>query len=265
MDALAKFKEAQRQSWTNFAPLEVHTTPPAARLVRHARIDSGMRVLDVGCGTGVVAVTAARRGARVTGLDLTPELLEHAKEHARIAGVEIDWHQGDAENLSYENGAFDVVVSQFGHMFAPRPEVATAEMLRVLRTGGTLAFSTWPAELANGRTMDLLRRYAPPSTFEAPPVTLWGDPGVIRQRLGDAVREIVFDRATMLTPALSARHALEERERTSGPLRKMVEALTAKDPEKLEAFRREYVSIVEEYLEDNVIQAGYLMTRAVKA
>jgi SAM-dependent methyltransferase len=265
MDALAKFKESQRQSWASFAPLEVWTTPAAARLVRHARIAAGMRVLDVGCGTGVVAVTAARRGARVTGLDLTPELLEHAKENAQIAGVEIEWHLGDAEELPFEDQRFDAVVSQFGHMFAPRPEVATSEMLRVLRKGGTLAFSTWPPELVNGRGMELVRQYAPPPAFEAPPVTLWGDPATIRQRLGDAVREIVFDRATMFMPALSARHQREERERSSGPLRKLVEALSAKDPEKLEGFRRAYESIVEEYLEDNQIQAGYLMTRAVKA
>jgi SAM-dependent methyltransferase len=212
-----------------------------------------------------VAVTAARRGARVTGLDLTPELLEHARENARIAGVDIEWHLGDVEQLPFEDRSFDFVMSQFGHMFAPRPEVAVAAMLRVLKPGGTIAFSTWPPELGNGRTMDLIRRYAPPPSFEVPPVTRWGGPSVIRQRLGDAVREIVFDRATMFMPALSVRHQREERERTSGPLRKLVETLSAENPEKLEALRREYESIVEEYFEDNLILQGYLMTRAVKA
>src|SRR6476661_3695866 len=128
-DPLARFKEAQREGWAHFAPLEALTTPPAAELVRRAGIRAGQRVLDVGCGTGVVAVTAARAGARVTGLDLTPELLERARENSQIAGVEIDWREGDAEELPFGDLEFDAVLSQFGHMFAPRPEVATAEML----------------------------------------------------------------------------------------------------------------------------------------
>jgi 2-polyprenyl-3-methyl-5-hydroxy-6-metoxy-1,4-benzoquinol methylase len=90
-DAIAKFKEAQRQGWKHFAPLE------AARLVKSANVRAGQNVLDVGCGAGVVAITAARIGARVRGLDLTPELLERARENARIANVEIDFREGDAE------------------------------------------------------------------------------------------------------------------------------------------------------------------------
>lgn len=136
MDSLAQFKEAQRQGWAHFAPLEANTTPEAARLVKHARVRPGHRVLDVACGTGVVAVTAARLGARVTGLDLTPELLERARENASIAGVDVDWHEGDVEQLPFGDAAFEVVLSQFGHMFAPRPGVAVAEMLRVLSPGG---------------------------------------------------------------------------------------------------------------------------------
>src|SRR5438477_285291 len=102
-DPLARFKEAQREGWAHFAPLETLTTPAAAELVRRASPRAGQRVLDVACGTGVVAVTAARSGARVTGLDLTPELLERARENARIAGVEIEWHQGDDAGAGAES------------------------------------------------------------------------------------------------------------------------------------------------------------------
>src|SRR5580765_7884275 len=132
-DPLARFKEAQREGWAHFAPLEALTTPPAAELVRRASPRAGQSVLDVACGTGVVAITAARLGARVTGLDLTPELLKRARENAGIADVAVDWHEGDAEQLPFGDADFDVVLSQFGHMFAPRPEVAVAEMLRVLK------------------------------------------------------------------------------------------------------------------------------------
>src|SRR5438309_2736079 len=88
-DPLTRFKEAQREGWKHFAPLEALTTPPAARLVKFANVRAGQNVLDVACGTGVVAITAARVGARVRGIDLTPELLERARHNARVANVEI--------------------------------------------------------------------------------------------------------------------------------------------------------------------------------
>jgi ubiquinone/menaquinone biosynthesis C-methylase UbiE len=264
MDALTKFKEMQRQGWAHFAPLEMWTTPTAAKLVRHARVAPGARVLDVGCGTGVVAITAARRGARVTGLDLTPELLDRARENARIARVEVDWHQGDAEQLPFQDRTYDAVLSQFGHMFAPRPEVAVAEMLRVLKPGGTIAFSTWPPELGMGRLFSMITGYLPPPPIEIPPPALWGDPNVVRQRLGEAVKDLVFERGSMNVGALSPQHYRETTERTAGPVVKLVETLSANDPKKLEAFRREFEALIDELLEDNVLRQDFLMTRAVK-
>src|SRR3989442_15209346 len=106
--------------------------PTAAKLVHFAGVSPNQKVLDVGCGTGVVAITARRAGALATGLDLTPELLAIAKENAAIAGVgDVVFKEGDAENLPFRDAEFDVVLSQFAHIFAPRPEVATKEMLRV--------------------------------------------------------------------------------------------------------------------------------------
>src|SRR5262245_62887390 len=99
MDPLTQFKEAQRQGWGHFVPVEIFTTPTAARLIKHAKVAGGQRVLDVACGTGVVAITAARAGAQVSALDLTPELLDRAGENAQLANVEIDWREGDAEQL----------------------------------------------------------------------------------------------------------------------------------------------------------------------
>ena len=123
-DPFVRFKAAQREAWASFVPVEITTTPPAAALVKFAEVDKGQKVLDVACGTGVVAVTAARRGAKVSGLDLTPALIERARKNASIAGVDIDFIEGDAEALPYPDASFDVVLSQFGHIFAPRPAVA---------------------------------------------------------------------------------------------------------------------------------------------
>jgi SAM-dependent methyltransferase len=263
MDALDKFKQNQREGWAHFAPLEVVTTPPAGQLVKYARVKSGDGVLDVACGTGVVAVTAARLGARVTGLDLTPELLEHARENATIAKVSIDFHEGDVEQLPFDDHEFDVVLSQYGHMFAPRPDVAIAEMLRVLRPGGTIAFSTWPPEMIVGRIFTLAAAYAPPPPPGVSPPPQWGDTNIVRERLGDKVKDLRFDRATMTVPALSPQHQRATAERI-GPMRKLVEMLAAADPARLDAFRREYEAVVSEYIQDNVIQQHYLMTRATK-
>ena len=262
MDTFESFKAMQKQGWVHFAPFEAHTTPCAARLVRRAGVKRGQRVLDAACGTGVVSVTAARLGAHVVGLDLTPELLERARENARIAGVEIDWHEGDVEKLPFGNAEFDVVLSEFGHIFAPRPEVAIGEMLRVLKPGGTIAFSTWPPELLVGRVFALAAKYVPPPSPGVAPPPQWGDPGIVRQRLGSGVKDILFDRATMLIPALSPSHQRLAAEKSSNAAR-VVAALEG-DPAKLEQFRREYDALAEEYFEDNLLRQDYLITRATK-
>ena len=127
MDAIAQFKEDQKQRWVHFVALEALTTPAAAQLVKFAGVKAGQRVLDIACGTGVVAVTAAAAGAKATGLDFTPQLLERARENSRLANLEVEWREGDAEELPFEDASFDVVLSQFGHIFAPRPERAASE------------------------------------------------------------------------------------------------------------------------------------------
>jgi SAM-dependent methyltransferase len=264
MDAFADFKAAQKAGWKHFAPQEAFTTLAAARLVSHARIRAGQHVLDVACGTGVVAITAARLGARATGLDLTPELLETARHNAKTAAAEIDWHEGDVEQLPFEAGTFDAVVSQFGHMFAPRPDVAIGEMLRVLKPGGTIAFSTWPPELFMGRLFALIGRNMPPPPPGAAPPPQWGDPNIVGERLGTAVRDMVFARDRIQAPALSVQHFREMRERTAGPVLTLVERLAGADPAKLAAFRRECDALTAEYFADNIVSQDYLMTRAVK-
>ena len=265
MDPFDSFKTAQKEIWEHFAPYEAHTTPTAARLVKRAGVRAGQRVLDVACGTGVVSVTAARLGARVTGLDLTPKLLERARENAGIAGVEIDWHEGDVEKLPFGDAEFDVVLSQFGHIFAPRPEVAVGEMLRVLKPGGTIAFSSWPPELFVGRMFALTAGYLPPPPPGFAPPTLWGDPNIVRQRLGPAVKDVLFDRAVMLIPALSLRHHRAAAEKSAGATVRVVAALQDSDPAKLERFRREFEAISAEYFEDNLLRQDYLLTRGIKA
>lgn len=265
-DPFAGFKDAQREGWSVFAPVEIFTTMPAAKLVKFAQVGEGQRVLDVGCGTGVVALTAVRRGARVSGLDLTPALLERARHNAEVAGVDIDFTEGDAEALPYPDASFDVVLSQFGHMFAPRPAVALKEMLRVLRPGGRIAFSTWPPEHFTGRMFSFIASYVPPPPpgVEPPsPPALWGDPNVVRQRLGDAVRDLRFSRDMLIMPMLSIQHFRMAQEKTIGPLTRVVAALHG-DPEGLARLRAEFEAMAEEVFDDNAVHMPFLMTRATK-
>jgi SAM-dependent methyltransferase len=265
MDGISQFKANQKAAWANFAMLEHLTGAAAPRLVNFAGIRAGQLVLDVACGTGVVALTAARAGAKVQGLDLTPELVARARENASLMRLEVPFREGDVESLPFADTTFDVVVSQFGHMFAPRPEVAIAEMLRVLKPGGTIAFATWPPELFVGRWFALMSRYAPPPPAGVSPPPQWGEPNIVRDRLGAAVRELTFTRDTMFFPTLSPQHYRVQMAENFGPAKKLFEQLDANDPGKAAALRNEIDVLAQSYFEENRVRQDYLLTRAVKA
>lgn len=261
-DPFAQLKAVQREAWAMFSPQAIFTVPPAASLVQFAGIRPGETVLDVACGTGVVAVTAARAEAKVRGLDLAPALLVDARKSASLIGADIEFIEGDVEAMPYPDGVFDVVLSQFGHMFAPRPQIAIAEMLRVLKPGGRIAFATWPSELLVGRMFALVAQYMPPPAGAAPPAS-WGDPNVVREHLGDAVRDIEFASDDMLVPVLSPQHYRSLLEVTIGPIAKLVETL-AGDSARLAEFRTRFESLIARFLSGNRVQQTFLMTRALK-
>jgi SAM-dependent methyltransferase len=262
-DPFAKLKAVQREGWALFSPLATTTTPAAAMLVSFAGVKSGQQVLDVACGTGVVAVTAAQVGAKVSGLDLSPVLLADARRNAELIEAPIEFREGDVEALPYADASFDVVLSQFGHIFAPRPAIAIAEMLRVLRPGGRIAFSTWPPELLIGRMFDLVCEFLPPPPG-VPKSSEWGDVHVVRERLGStAVRDIEFAREEITLPTLSPRHYRANMEVTAAPFVKLAHEL-ASQPEKLADYRSRLEALVSQYLRGNRVHQSFLMTRAIK-
>ena len=147
-------------------------------------------------------------------------------------------------------------------MFAPRPEVAISEMLRVLKPGGRIAFSTWPPDHFVAKIFLLTSKYSPPPPGAATP-SAWGDPNIIANRLGDKVTGLTFNRGVIQFPLLSPQHARDVFERTSAPLIKLVSDLK-NEPEKLKQFRTEIEEIISLYSHSNILEQHFLISRATK-
>lgn len=171
-----QIKQRQRAMWSAGDYPEIARTiePVSREVVAAAGVGEGDAVLDVATGSGNAALEAARRGARVTGLDLTPELLVTAGERAAAEHLAIAFVQGDAEALPFEDGSFDRVTSVFGAMFAPDQPRAAAELLRVCRPGGTVAVAAWTPDGLNGQLFATLGRHLPPPPEGFSPPIRWG-------------------------------------------------------------------------------------------
>ena len=167
--------------------VETFLIPIGERLAEALPIEPGMRVLDVAAGTGNASIPVAARGARVTASDLTPELLEAGRNRPEAEGLDIEWVTADAENLPFEDGSFDVVMSSIGVMFAPQHERAAAEMVRVCRPGGTIGLLSWTPEGMIGDLFKEMKPFAPPPPPGAQSPPLWGSPDHMRELFGDQV------------------------------------------------------------------------------
>jgi ubiquinone/menaquinone biosynthesis C-methylase UbiE len=268
-------------SYNEFA---IFILPVSAHLVRLCNISSGDHVLDVACGTGNTAITARRMvpNIKVTGIDFTPELLVQAKEQAILAEVDdIEWREENVESLPFENGIFDVVLSSFGHMFAPHPQVAIKEMIRVTKPGGRIAFSTWPFELVNGKLFKAMANHLPANTNSIysssnqieeqhqtqPPPMQWGNPEKVQRLLLDgdcnvAIEDIHFERGVVKIPVLSPNHYWKTTSTRSGPVIQAIQ--TIKEPSKIEALKKDVLEAIAPYYKDNELRLDYLITKAIK-
>lgn len=161
--------------------------PGALEFLARLAVGPGTRMLDVGCGAGQIAIPAARAGARVTGVDIAENLIAQARARAQAEDVDVQFDEGDAEALPYESGAFDVVVSLIGAMFAPRPERVAAELVRVCRPGGRIVMANWTPSGFVGRMFKTIGKHVPPPM---PSPLLWGDEGSVRERLREGVSDL---------------------------------------------------------------------------
>ena len=208
----------------NYAAVANRISEAGETVVERAGVEPGMDVLDVACGTGNATIPAAKAGARVTGLDFAPRLLEIARERCADAMVEIDFVEGDAQEMPFPDASFDRVVSTFGHMFAPDHERTAAEMKRVLRPAGAIAVACWTPDGTIGRMVKVTAELVPPPPGSTPPL-LWGTEDHVRELLGEAAferREIEWTDESVESyaqfmlesfgPLLNAREVLAERE-----------------------------------------------------
>ena len=235
----------------------------SSHLVRSINVQSGEDVLDIACGNGNTAITASRIGANVTGIDITAELLELAAEEAKIAQIDgITWREGDAQNLPFEDESFDVVLSTFGHMFAPQSDLVAKEMIRVTKKGGRIGFATWPPELAIGSIFKVNGKHLPRPVNSPPSPILWGVPEVIEKRLNE-VSKVHFERGTALFPILSPNHFWEFMSTKYGPLINTIQILKNRgDSIEINSLRDDFLKAIDPYVFDNSIGLGYLLTLA---
>jgi ubiquinone/menaquinone biosynthesis C-methylase UbiE len=193
---LDEFKTRQRLVWGagDYGALAENIADVGELVVARAGIGAGMRVLDVACGTGNAAIPAARAGGQVTGLDLVPKMLEGGRAKAAAAGVEVEWQEGDAEDLPFDDGSFDRVLSTFGHMFAPRHRRVADEMIRVCGKSGAIVTATWTPEGVSGRIFAASVPFMPPPPDYASPPILWGTEDHVREMFGSAATGFEFER-----------------------------------------------------------------------
>ena len=159
-------------------------------------------MLDIATASGNTALSAARRRAVVTGVDITAELLERARQRAAVEGLHVDFQVGDATALLFTDSSFDIVMSTFGAIFAPDPEKTAAEMARVCRSGGKIAMANWTPDGLLGRLFQLLARYSPKDAHVDAPVS-WGNEAILHRRLGPYVRDIRVKREVVRFRSLS--------------------------------------------------------------
>lgn len=221
--------------------------------VEAAGVEPGLDVLDVACGAGNATIPAALTGARVTGFDLSPVLLDIARGRAAEAGLEVTWVEGDAQRLPFGDHGFDRVISVFGHMFVPDHERMAAELLRVCRPGGAIAICCWAPDGAIGRMFRTIAALVPPPPGSVSPLE-WGTEPHVRELLGEAA----FERGEVEWADESVEHYADFMLDGFGPLLNAREALGEREPE----LRSAYIGHLEsENLEEDGslrFQAEYL-------
>jgi SAM-dependent methyltransferase len=245
MPDLAAVTQLQQLVWAkgDFAHVAPIVQDVADRLVETVDVLPDERVLDVACGSGNAAIAAARAFATVTGVDFVPALLERGRIRAAAEFLEVEFVEGDAQELPFEDGSFDVVLSTFGAMFAPDQERAAAELLRVTRPGGRIGMANWVPDGFVGEVFATTAKYVPAPPGLAPP-TAWGTEERLGELFGGGITDLRVERRVSVQRLRSPEHFLAFFRRYFGPT---IAAFERVEPSAADAFAAELTAVAERY------------------
>lgn len=240
--AIETIKARQKAMWESgdFGEVAKTIMPCAEEFMARLPWRPGLRVLDVACGSGNLAVIAARGGCVTSGVDIAANLVAQAKARAAAERLAIAFSEGDAEALSYPEASFDAVVTMFGAMFAPRPEVVAGELHRVVKPGGFVAMANWTPEGFIGKMFEVFKAHLPPPPAGVPSTMLWGDEPVVRERLRAFAQVSCTRRTAVMRYPFPPAETVEFFRRYYGPTGKAFDALK---PEAQAALRRDLVAL----------------------
>jgi SAM-dependent methyltransferase len=267
MEAL---KSKLRATWIagDFGEIARSIAAGGEEFVERLNLTPGIKVLDVACGTGNLAIPAARKGADVTGVDIAPNLIEQARANAEAEGLNAKFEVGDAEAMTYADGEFDVVMTMFGAMFAPRPDVTASELIRVCKPGGRVAMANWTPAAFTGQMFKTNAKYVPPPQGMPSPL-LWADEAAVRERFG-AISNGVSDlqmtrREITFTYPFGPAEVVEHFRKYFGPTQKAFESL---DDAAQDALRKDLVELWTEHNHANdgttAVTSEYLEVIAIR-
>ena len=238
-------------------------------LVRACGIGPGLSVLDVASGSGNVALRAAEAGAHVVASDLTAENLASGRRRAEMQDLRVDWVEANAESLPFADGAFDVVTSSVGAMFAPDHQAVADELVRVCRPGGTIGLISYTPDGGVGEFFETFARYLPAPPPGALSPVLWGDEDHVRELFGDRVETLELTRKEAVeTLAGSPRDYVDFYKAYFGPVIATY-GLLADDPERTAALDHDFIDFATRLNrgeEDGPVEYryGYLLVVAQK-
>ena len=234
-------------------------------LVDTTGIEAGQRVLTIAGGSGNESLPAARRGAEVTATDLTPELLEIGRQAAEAEGLTIKWRTADAEALPCEDGEYDAAISCVGIMFAPHHQLAADELVRVVRSGGSIGLLSWTPEGFIGQLFATMKPFAPPPPPGAQPPPLWGHVDHVRALLGDRVTDVQARQQTLRVTAFPDGAAFRDYFKTNyGPTIAVYSSI-ADDPERTAELDAELAALGDRFHHEGAMEWEYLLVTARRA
>jgi SAM-dependent methyltransferase len=242
---LTAIKGRQQKAWSagDYGKVGVTLSVIAELLAETVDLYPGQSVLDVACGNGNTSLAAARRFCDVVGIDYVPMLLDEGRQRAQAEGLMVDFREGDAENLPFPDGSFDVVLSSIGVIFAPDQEKAAAELMRVCKLGGKIGMANWVPDSYVGDLFKTMGKHVPPPPGLKPPFR-WGTEEGLRELFGDGTGSLLTRRRTFVWRFPSARHHVDFMRGYYGPLQKAFEAL---DESGQKALEEDLISLVEHY------------------